>query len=391
MKVRRAVWRIAGGPAGRAAPGFARRYYDAVTSSLVDALRREDGVVSVYAQGSFVTERFRPGYSDVDLVAVVDALPPAEELALLKRLRAVYQRRQAVLPIDLVTLGADEFPHGAGWLSFARLRPPAEGPASWRLLAGPELRAAECWEPDRSLRYVSEREVDSAIQTGSFSEARAALEWVDQHRARHAYPTERPQLDPSTWRIERPSHDERRIAERVAETVSARSATLIRMPFERESVLLLEAGRLEDADRLLEAALAARTLRVSVTTSRLAEDSWRRGFRWVAVASGDHLAGEPLAPRLRAPDARGRRALLDHRAFAAVGAVRWTALGLRRGMRRPEHLLELALVGRLRRGEAVVTIPEELAPGAAALDDDAWTLSALELWRGARPEYATPP
>ena len=390
MKVRRAVWRIAGGPAGRAAPGLVRRYYDAVTSSLVNALRREDGVVSVYAQGSFVNERFRPGRSDVDLVAVVDALTPAEELALLKRLRAIYQRRQAVLPIDLVTLGVDEFPHGAGWLSFARLQP-TEGPASWRLLAGPELRAAECWEPDRALRYISEREVDSALQAGSFREARAALERVDEHRARHAYPTERPRLDPSSWRVERPSRDERRIAERVAGTVSARSATLIRMPFERDSVLLLEAGRLEDADRLLDAALASRTLRVSVTTSRLAEDSWRRGFRWIAIASGDHLAGEPLAPRLRVPDARGRRALLAHRAFAAVGAVRWNALGLRRGARRPEHVLELALVGRLRRDEPVVTIPEELAPGAAALDDDAWTLSALELWRSARPEYATPP
>ena len=76
-----------------------------------------------------------------------------------------------------------------------------------------------------------------------------------------------------------------------AGTVSARSATLIRMPFERDSVLLLEAGRLGDANRLLEAALASRTLRVSVTASRLAEDSWRRGFRWIAIASGDHLAG----------------------------------------------------------------------------------------------------
>ncbi|MDQ5821495.1 MAG: hypothetical protein M3540_08650, partial [Actinomycetota bacterium] len=79
-----------------------------------------------------------------------------------------------------------------------------------------------------------------------------------------------------------------------------------------------------------------------------------------------------------------------HRAFAAVGAVRCHALGLRRSTRRPALLLELALVGRLVRDEPIVTIPEELAPGAAALDDDAWTLRALELWRAARPEYATP-
>ena len=43
----------------------------------------------------------------------------------------------------------------------------------------------------QALRYISEREVDSALQAGSFREARAALERVDEHRARHAYPTER--------------------------------------------------------------------------------------------------------------------------------------------------------------------------------------------------------
>ena len=391
MRIRPAVWRIVGRPAGRAAPRLARRYYDAVTSSLVRALMREEAVISVYAQGSYITDDFAPGRSDVDLVAVVDELPPARELGLLKRLRRIYRPRQAILPIDLLTLGSDEFEHGAGWHAFMRLRLPTEGPASWRLLAGAELRADECWEPNRALRYISEREVDAALRTGSFEEARAALEHVDQHRARHVCPTEPVQLNPSSWRVERPTREERALAERLAGTVAARSATLIRMPFEPDAVLLLEARDLSSAGALLEAALESRELRVGVTTSRLAEDSWRRGFRWIAIAAGEHLAGERLAPRLRAPDASGRRELLAHRAFTAVGAVRTYALGLRRVARRPEALLELALVSRLVRGEPIVTVPADLVPGIAGLNDDAWTLRALELWRAARPEYATPP
>jgi hypothetical protein len=367
-----------------------RRYYDGVTQSLVRALVRDPAVHSVYAHGSYVTDDFEPGRSDVDLVAVVAELEPSAELALLKRLRRIYLRRQAVLPIDLVPLAANEFEHGAGWLAFARARLGTGGPGGWRLLAGRELRAAEPWEPDPALQYVTEAHVDRALRTGNAPEARAALGRADEHRARHAYPTEPAQDDTSSWRVERPTQQERAVAERLAHTVSARSATLIRMPFESDSVLLLEAAALEDAGPLFDAALDSRELRIGVTTSRLAEDSWRRGFRWIAIAAGDHLAGEPLATRLRAPDAHGRRELLAHRAFAAVGAVRWHALGLRRAVRRPELLLELALVGRLVHGEAIVTIPHELAPGAAALDDDAWTLRALELWHAARPEYATP-
>lgn len=350
---------------------------------------RDPGVLSVYAHGSYVTDDFEPGRSDVDLVAVVAELAPAAELALLKRLRPLYLRRQAVLPIDLVPLAANEFEHGAGWLAFARARLTTAGPAGWRLLAGPELRAPDPWEPDPALRYITEAHVDAALRTGNIGEARAALERAEEHRSRHAYPAEPAHDDASSWRVERPSRAEHAVARRLAEAVSARSATLIRMPFESDSVLLLEAAALEDAGPLLAAAVASSELRVSVTTSRLAEDSWRRGFRWIAIAAGDHLAGEPLGPRLRVPNVRGRRELLAHRAFAAVGAVRWHALGLRRAARRPELLLELALVGRLVRGEPIVTIPDELAPGAGALDDDAWILSALELWRAARPEYAT--
>ena len=266
--------------------------------------------MSVYAQGSFVTERFRPEYSDVDLVAVVDALPPAEELALLKRLRAVYQRRQAVLPSTWARSVPTSFARRR--LALVRAaRPPAEDRRA--ALAG--RARASCGGglgagPQPALRLRTRGGLGDPGWQLQRSPCRARVGGPAPREA--CLPTER-RSSTRTWRIQRASHDERRIAERVAETVSARSATLIWMPFERESVLLLEAGRLEDADRLLEAALAARTLRVSVTTSRLAEDSWRRGFRWIAVALGDHLPATARASATRSGRAR-RRALLDHRA-----------------------------------------------------------------------------
>lgn len=392
MRLRRAVWRVAGPAAGRVAPRLTRLYYGGVTRSLVRALVRDPAVRSVYAHGSYMTDEFVPGRSDVDLVAVAEELPAAEELSLLRRLRRVYLPRQAVLPLDLVTLGVDELEPGSGWLSFVRVRRGSSGPAAWRLLAGLELRASEPWTPDPALAYLTETVVADALRRRDpAGSVHAALARVDEHRARHTYSTRPAKLDASTWRVERPTDNERAEAEQIARGVPARSATLIRMPFEERAVLLLEARDLEDALPLIEAALAASTVPVSVTTSRLAEDSWRRGFRWIAIAAGDNLAGEPLAPRLRAPDAHIRSQLLAHRAFAAVGAVRRHALGMRTATRWPAALLELALVARLARGDSVVTIPEELAPGAAGLDDDAWALRALELWRAARPEYATPP
>lgn len=410
------MWRIGAPTVGRAAPGLTGRYYDSVTRSLVRALAREPRVRAVYAHGSYAEGDLVPGRSDVDLVVVVDDLPAGDEALLLQRLRRSYRRRQAILPLDLVALGAGELERGAGWFAFGRARigggSSHSAVAGWRLLHGEELRSPGPWEPPRALRYLTETDVAEALAAGPNAGRRlallagdleregldssrlrgadpvaavlGALEVVDEHRGRHAVETGSARYDTSGWRVERPAPADRAAAARLAARLAARSATLVCIPFEPHAALLLETEDAEEARPLIAAALWERRLPMLVTTTRLAEDSWRSRFRWIAIATGEHLAGEPLAPRLREPDAPTRRLLLEHRAYAAAASVRRFALGMRTAQRRPSAVLDLALAARLAHGEPPVTIEEELAPGAAALGDEAWILRALQLWLDAR-------
>src|SRR5439155_18529475 len=183
MLVRRVAWRLAGRVTDRGLPAAAARaYYREVAASLARALDRLAGVRAVYAWGTFATGDERPGHSDVDLVAVIDDVPPADEVRLLQAIRARYARRQAVLPIDLTVLSAGELAPDAPLHELIRLRVADERPGlalgQWRLLAGEELRPGGAARPPAHLRYISDGRLQAAIAAlamGRESEARALL------------------------------------------------------------------------------------------------------------------------------------------------------------------------------------------------------------------------
>src|SRR5687768_13384812 len=120
MLVPRAFWRPVGAAVGRLAPGPMRAYYRAVVRSYVSTLRRTPEVKALYTYGSFAGDTFRPGRSDVDLVAVTEAAAPGREVALLLRLRKSFRRHQGLLPIDVFEMPAEEFEETAAWVTAMR-------------------------------------------------------------------------------------------------------------------------------------------------------------------------------------------------------------------------------------------------------------------------------
>jgi hypothetical protein len=207
----------------------------------------------------------------------------------------------------------------------------------------------------------------------------AALALVDRHRAAHELPCDRRPPDIEDWRAPAPTPQAVAAAREAAVGVPARSATLLVPAFESEPLLLFE-GDAATVAAALE--LAGRGTRVHVATTRLAEDSWRSGFRWLPLlASGVHVAGEPLAPRVGLPEERWLAELVDYRAFNAVSYARSFLAGLRTLGRWPFVLPQLELARRLAAGEA-----PSLEPGRAPqpASDEEWTRSALEIWAGYR-------
>src|SRR5438093_13024577 len=100
MLVRRVAWRLAGRVTDRGLPAAAARaYYREVAASLARAPDRLAGVRAVYAWGTFPTGDERPAHSDVDLVAVIDDLPPPHEVRLLLAIRARHARPPGVPPV----------------------------------------------------------------------------------------------------------------------------------------------------------------------------------------------------------------------------------------------------------------------------------------------------
>ena len=424
MLVRRVAWRLAGRVTDRGLPAAAARaYYREVAASLARALDRLAGVRAVYAWGTFATGDERPGHSDVDLVAVIDDVPPADEVRLLQAIRARYARRQAVLPIDLTVLSAGELAPDAPLHELIRLRVADERPglalAQWRLLAGEELRPGGAARPPAHLRYISDGRLQAAIAAlamGRESEARAllarfaengqalpgdpahalhaALALVDEHRARHAVPVERRPLEASGWRVAAPApaalHAARALA-RDLKTPGLRSLTVYQPPFAAHPSLLLEGADVDAARPALRwaadggAARAARAgLRVEVLTSRLAEDAWRsRALRWVGLtAAAEHLEGDPLAPRIGLPAGGLERDVARYGAVTAVACARWAAVG-RRGFTRDDTApLRVAALRAIAAGAPPATRRDELlARVAPGVDAAAWTRLVLELWR----------
>jgi Nucleotidyltransferase domain len=439
MRARRAAWSLASRTTGHRLPAAAARaYYHGVAGSLVRALERLDGVRAVYAWGTYATGEFVPGRSDVDLVVVLDERPPAAEADLLAEIRRPYARRQAVLPIDLTAIGVGELARDAGAHELIRLRAADARPgialADWRLLGGDDVRPADAPPADRELRYLSDARVQAALAAvgdggdpraaaallarldedaapdapdraaierlraarrgGAVAEAlHAALTLVDEHRRRMSVSGPRRPLALDAERAPGPGGDgaAQALLAQLDATAGAgvRSATLHRPLFAAGPALLLECGDAEAAGAVLRWAVAggardaARSgLRLEVLTTALAQDAWRsRALRWVSLAGGRHLAGDPLALRIAVPEG-GERRVAHYGAVTAAALARWSALG-RRGIARDDTIpLRLAAARAIAAGEDPPTgAADGPAAGASALDDREWTRLVLELWR----------
>ena len=340
---------------------------------------------------------------------------------------------------------------------------PVRAVHDWRLVRGAECRVAAPWEPPGQLNYITEAEVSDAISAYASARSspgralalrlktlaahcrREGLEWasahalidhvgallagggcdaavgavaatlclLDEHRACHAIAYERRGLVRGDERVELPSDEQRADARRLLKTLTRleaeamRSATLYVQPLGLPGLLLLEAGNCEAATKLIRWALeggaqaADRSgLAIQVLTSRLAEDSWRSGLRWIPLSAGaSALAGEPLAARLGQPNRGWSRLLVDYRAACAVAAARRELVG-HGSARRDGVVLTLAAARRLAADEAPITAPNELVrttpelrralgggvlnrSSVAAIDSlgrEVWGALALELW-----------
>lgn len=407
------MWGTAGPAAGRAAPGAVRGYYDAVVASLARSLVRIEGVEAVYAAGSYGTGTFVPGGSDVDLVAGIVAPTPEEQLRILRAARTAYRLHQAVLPIDLSLLPADGFPRAAAVHALFRRRIAAPVPRhpveTWRLLAGTELRGPVDDPPDPRLVRPTDSHVveaselllrgdgqgvlralfttakdlaaeglDGAALTGDPARAlEAALGALVASREREALPVASEPPDVAAWRVAAPEPPPEAVAaarDLAAGVERLRSATAYAEPFTGRPSVLLEAATAADAVavaravRARAAALHDAAVAVAVLPTPLAEDPWGTSLRAVAVAAaGVHVAGEPLAPRLRhGPEALRRR----HAAVAA--AMHWwriepVVLG-RRFIRIDESIvLRLAAHALIAAGGPALIEPRALAGAVPAL------------------------
>jgi predicted nucleotidyltransferase len=440
VRLRRLVWETAGPAVGRAAPRAAHAYYDAVAGSLARSLLRIDGVRGVYAAGSYATGALTPGRSDVDLVAAIDAPTPEEHLRLLRAARGAYRRHQAILPVDLALLPAAGFRRAAAVHALFRRRIAAPEPRhpvdAWRLLAGAELRGAVDDPPDPRLFRLTDSHVlaasarlargdgDGVLAELATTAKDLAAEGIDAaplgddpgraleaafalvvaHREREALPAAAAPPDLGAWRAPAPTDAAVEAARAlVAGAGPLRSATAYAEPFTGRPRLLLEAPTPRDAVALAQS-VQARDPRaagtVAVLPTALAEDPWATSLRAVAIAAGGrHVAGEPLAPRLR----HGPPAVRSEHARIAVAAHWWrfeaAAIGRRFTPTDATIVLRLASHAVTAAGGPALAEQDALAGAVpalegrglaqlAALDRDALALLALRL---ARQTSATPP
>lgn len=421
MRVRRLVWRTAGSSAGRIAPRAARRYYDSVVASLTRSLLRIDGVVAVYGAGSYATGQLAPGRSDVDLVAAIDADTPEEHARILRLARAPYRRHQAVLPIDLSLLPSRDFPDEAAVHALFRRRiaaPVARHPVEgWRLLAGAELRGpvARPFDP-RLVRLTDSHAVQAAarLAAGDGRGAVAALartakdakaEGLDGRaltgppvdaleaafallvasRERDALPAATEAPDVGEWVAPAPPRAAVDAAHALTAGLGAlRSATAYAEPFTGRPAVLLEGVTPREA-AALAAALGTRPgpgVALTILPTPLAEDPWASGLRAAAIAvAGRHVAGEPLAPRLRHATENVRR---EH--ARVTTAVCWwriepALLGRRFIAYEPTLLPRMAAHAVIARGGPVLADEHALRSAVPELGGDDLALSALRVRR----------
>ena len=322
MRWRALLWRTTGPRLGSAAPGPMRLFYEITTTSAVRALARDRHVHSVYATGSAAAGHLRPGRSDVDLVAVVADENPEGELAALHRLAGPYRRRQAVFPLDLVTIPAGEFARSAGFHVLRRGRIAEPGPVyaleTWRRLSGPDLRGP--FRPDPRLFYITEDHVCRALRGEEMSlradVARQAVPWpeadalraartpeqlaaaalrvIDRQRALVEFPSA---PAPDGWSALAPSAAAVAAARRLAPPAAV-AVTVHHPPIAGAPELLVEGDPEALARWAAERGLAASRaagLTLRITTPRLAQDAWRGGTRAASLlSSAVHIGGEPL-------------------------------------------------------------------------------------------------
>jgi hypothetical protein len=374
--------------------------YGVMTASAVRALMRHPNVLAVYANGSLATGQLRPGASDADLVAVVADDPPERELAVLRELSRPYRRRQAVFPLDLVTMPAAELRRAAGFHVLRRGRIAELGPlyphGTWRLLGGAEQRVR--FEPDPRLFYVTEEHVARALrghevmlrrdierQVVAWPEAdalraartradvaAAALAVIDRQRVLVAVDAAAP---PEDWSAPAPSADAVAAARRIAPPV-AEAVTVHQPPFSPRAELLVEGepsalARWAAHGGWADAEAAGLVLRI--TTARLAEDAWRGGLRAASLLSGAvHVGGEPLAPRLIFPERELLELAAEAHCHALLAQLRFTVLGKRRSAPDPTLADRLAAWRRVMSGGPLTAQP-------APADGD-WALRALRAW-----------
>jgi hypothetical protein len=400
MRWRALLWRTAGPPLGRAAPRPMRAAYGAVTASAVRALMRNRDVLAVYANGSLATGELLPGTSDADLVAVVTDQDPEGEVALLRDLAGPYRRRQAVFPLDLVTIPSGEIGRAAGFHVLRRGRIAELGPvyphATWRRLAGSELR--DGFEPDPRLFYVTEEHVARALrgeevllrrdverQRPDWPEAHellaartraelaaSALGVIERQRrlvAVQAAPA------PQDWRAQAPRAEAVAAARRIAPAV-ADAVTVHHPPFAPRAELLAEgepAALARWAAAEGWAATGAAGLSLRITTPLLAQDAWRGGLRGASLLnSAVHVGGEPLAPRLTFPGPELLRLAAEAHCHALLAQLRFTLLGKRRSSPDPTLADRLAAWRRVMAGGPLTD-----EPSTASGD---WALRALRAW-----------
>ncbi len=382
-----------------------RTAYAVMTASAVRALMRNPGVLAVYANGSLATGDLRPGTSDADLIAVVADHPPEQELAVLRELAGPYRRRQAVFPLDLVTIPRAELGRAAGFHVLRRGRIAELGPvyphSTWRLLAGTELRSG--FEPDPRLFYVTEEHVARALrgaevplrhdverQGVDWPEAQAlrsastradlaaaALAVIDRQRALVAVD---PAPAPEAWSAPPPGADAIAAARRLAPAVGE-AVTVHQPPFAPRAELLVEGEAAALARWAADegwAAAQAAGLELRITTPRLAQDAWRGGLRAASLpSSAVHVGGEPLAPRLVFPGPELLELIAEAHCHALLTQLRFTVLGKRRSAPDPALADRLAAWRRVMAGG-----PLTAEPAPAGGD---WALRALRAWTTTTP------
>lgn len=283
----------------RAGKAMGSRAYRALARRGAELLVELPGVDSVYGTGSLASHWLQPGYSDIDLVLLIDVDGPDSELALRRRLRAVRHRYRAFgrlfRDIDFIEVRD---------LEWFRLYPDAwalDFDQRWTWLAGPDrlepARAASLPSEIRRLAWAikllrrwmkaSSFLLDPTSGRPAFVEVRGARRLLGQ--AASAYLDRHPNL-PLDELV--PASAERLGAASDCREIE-RSGAL--RSGSREVVPVLLAGVLELLETVLDesfrtgpdgwsAAQSAAPPAIDAVTERVASSALDHGFRSVVLA-----------------------------------------------------------------------------------------------------------